>query len=129
MPTGLRQVMVPAEDFERAVAFYRDVVGLELLTTFVPPGLAFFDLDGVRLLIETGATPSMSVIYLSVDDIQAETERLRTAGATVTGEPHLIHRDDDGVFGAPGVEEWMAFFLDSEGNTVGLSERRAPERA
>jgi methylmalonyl-CoA/ethylmalonyl-CoA epimerase len=126
MVLGLRQVMLPAEDFDRAVAFYRDVVGLELLATFTPPGLAFFDLGGVRLLIETGTAPSTSVIYLSVDDLEAETARLRAAGAVVTGEPHLIHRDDDGIFGARGVEEWMAFFVDSEGNAFGLSERRAP---
>lgn len=117
--------MLPAVDLDRATAFYRDVVGLPLLAEFTPPGLAFFSLDGVRLLVERGDAPSASVIYLSVDDIEAETERLRRAGVTITSEAHLIHRDDDGVFGERGVEEWMAFFVDSEGNTVGLSERRA----
>jgi methylmalonyl-CoA/ethylmalonyl-CoA epimerase len=124
MAPGLRQVMLPAVDLDRAVAFYRDVVGLPVLAEFDPPGLAFFDLRGVRLLVERGAAPSASVIYLAVDDVEAEVERLRSAGVTISGEPHLIHRDDDGVFGDRGVEEWMAFFADSEGNTVGLSERR-----
>jgi methylmalonyl-CoA/ethylmalonyl-CoA epimerase len=36
----------------------------------------------------------------------------------------MIFRDDDGTFGDPGIEEWMAFFRDSEGNLVGLVERR-----
>lgn len=118
--------MLPATDLERAVAFYRDVVGLPLLAEFDPPGLVFFDLRGVRLLVERGSAPSSSVIYLAVDDLAAETERLRGLGVTITGEPHMIHRDDDGVFGERGIEEWMAFFTDSEGNTVGLSERRSP---
>jgi methylmalonyl-CoA/ethylmalonyl-CoA epimerase len=116
--------MNPVGDLDRAVAFYKDALQLELMARFDPPGLAFFDLQGVRLLLEHGATPSASVLYLAVDDVVAETERLRAAGVTVTGEPHLIHRDDEGFFGSPGVEEWMSFFTDSEGNTLGLSERR-----
>jgi len=124
MPTGLRQVMMPVTDLDRAVAFYRDVVGLRLLARFDPPGLVFFDLGGVRLLLERGSPPSGSVLYLAVDDVTKATEQLGERGATVVAEPHLIHRDDDGLFGDRGVEEWMAFFTDSEGNTVGLSERR-----
>jgi methylmalonyl-CoA/ethylmalonyl-CoA epimerase len=124
MPKGLRQVMMPVTDLDRAVAFYGDVVGLRLLARFDPPGLVFFDLGGVRLLLERGSPPSASVLYLAVDDVTAATEHIRESGATVIAEPHLIHRDDDGLFGDRGVEEWMAFFTDSEGNTVGLSERR-----
>ena len=33
-------------------------------------------------------------------------------------------RDDEGTFGPRGTEEWMAFFRDSEGNLLGLVERR-----
>lgn len=123
---ALRQVMVPVADLDRAVAFYRDVVGLRLIARFDPPGLAFFDLDGVRLLLERGPVPSGSVLYLAVDDVAAAVARLREAGVEITGEPHLIHRDDDGAFGEPGTEEWMAFVADSEGNTLGLAERRSP---
>lgn len=122
---ALRQVMVPVDDLDRAVAFYRDVLRLPLLGRFDPPGLAFFDLAGVRLLLENGATPSAGALYLAVDDVDAEVERLREHGATVVGEPHVIHTDD-GTFGQPGTQEWMAFVLDSEGNTIGLSERRPP---
>ena len=45
---------------------------------------------------------------------------------TLTSEPHMIFRDDAGQFGDAGVEEWMAFCQDTEGNTVGFVERRAP---
>ena len=118
--------MVPVDDLDRARRFYTEIVGLREIARFDPPGLVFVDLGGVRLLLERGATPSSSVLYLSVDDIAAETERLRAAGATITGEPHVIFTDADGTFGAKGAEERMAFFTDSEGNTVGLSERRLP---
>lgn len=118
----LQQVAQRAEDFDRAVAFYRDMLGLRLIARFDPPGLAFFDLDGVRLLIERGAPTAL--IYLTTDDIEDRVETLRSAGVTIESEPHVIFRDDDGTFGEPGVEEWMAFFRDSETNLVGLVERR-----
>ena len=118
----LQQVAQRAEDFDRAVKFYRDTLGLPLIAQFDPPGLAFFGLDGVRLLIERGA-PS-ALIYLATDDIDARVESLRSAGVKIDSEPHMIFRDEEGTFGQPGVEEWMAFFRDSEGNLVGLVARR-----
>ena len=65
-------------------------------------------------------------VMVPVADLDATTERLRSRGVTIAGEPHLIHRDDDGDYGPPHAEEWMAFVVDSEGNTIGLSERRTP---
>jgi methylmalonyl-CoA/ethylmalonyl-CoA epimerase len=118
--------MVPVDDLDRAVTFYRDVLRLPLVARFDPPGLAFFDLGGVRLLLEHGSTPSSGALYLAVDDLEAEVERLRQRAVAIVGEPHLIHRDDDGTFGPATTEEWMAFVTDSEGNTIGLSERRPP---
>ena len=93
--------MLPVDDLDRAVAFYQDALQLKPIARFDPPGLAFFDLHGVRLLLEDGTTPSASVLYLAVDDVVAETERLRAAGVQITGEPHLIHRDDEGPSAAP----------------------------
>ncbi|HSM01289.1 MAG TPA: VOC family protein [Acidimicrobiia bacterium] len=119
--TRLHQVAQKAEDLDRATAFYRDVLGLRHIASFDPPGLAFFDLGGTRLLIERGA-PS-SLIYLAVPDIEAAVSDLRDQGVEITSEPHRIFDDADGTFGEPA-EEWMAFFEDSEGNLVGLVERR-----
>lgn len=121
---GLNQVAQRVEDLDRAVAFYRDEVGLRLIARFDPPGLAFFDLDGTRLLLEAGA--QQATLYLTVDDIDATVESLANDGVQVVSEPHLIFTDAEGVFGAKGVEEWQAFFEDSEGNLVGLVERRSP---
>jgi methylmalonyl-CoA/ethylmalonyl-CoA epimerase len=123
-PLVLRQVAQRAADLDRAVAFYGDVLGLELLARFDPPGIAFFDLGGTRLLLEGGA-PS-AILYLATDDIEAAVERLERQGVEILERPQMIQRDDAGDFGPPGHEEWMAFFSDSEGNTLAYSERRPP---
>lgn len=115
---SLRQVAQHADDLDRATAFYRDVLGLRHIATFDPPGLVFFDLDGVRLLIEKGA-PS-AVLYLSTDNLEGDVARLRERGVVIVEEPHLIYTDD-GTFGTPGAEVRMAGFKDSEGNVVCLS--------
>ena len=120
----LHQIAQHVDDLDRAVAFYRDTLGLAFIARFDPPGLAFFDLGNTRLLLEPGA-PS-AILYLEVDDIASHTQSLRTAGVEFVDEPHLIHRDDAGRFGPAGTEEWMAFFRDSEQNLLGLVERRAP---
>lgn len=123
MVTHLRQVALHVDDLDRAVTFYRDVVGLHLIARFDPPGLAFFELGGTRLLLEAGA-PS-SLLYLGVDDVAGMTEHLRRAGVTIESEPHVIHVDEKGDFGPAGEAEEMSFFRDSENNLVGLAGRRA----
>lgn len=124
---GIIQIAQHAEDLERATAFYRDTLGLEVISRFDPPGLVFMRLGEVRLLLERGA--SSATIYLSVTDIESETTSLRDKGVEIVGDPHLIHIDETGDFGAPGTEEWMAFIRDSEGNLLGLVERRPSEAA
>jgi predicted enzyme related to lactoylglutathione lyase len=117
--TGLStigQIAVPVQDLDRAVEFYRDVLGLPLLFQ-APPGLAFFDAGGIRLLIERPpekefAHPS-SVIYFKVDDIQAMHGAMLERGVAFRREPHLIAR-------LPDHDLWMAFFSDGEGNTHAL---------
>ena len=121
--TSLRQVAQHVEDLDRAIGFYRDVIGLELIARFDPPGLGFFELAGTRLLLEAGAPRAM--LYLGVDDVVAATDLLRAKHVTIESEPHVIHIDVDGQFGAAGEAEEMAFFRDSEGNLVGLASRRA----
>ena len=121
---GLRQVAQRAADIDRAVAFYGDVLGLVLIARFDPPGIAFFDLGGVRLMLEGGALST--VLYLATDDIEASVEALERQNVEILERPQMIQRDDAGDFGPPGTEEWMAFFTDSEGNTLAYSERRPP---
>jgi catechol 2,3-dioxygenase-like lactoylglutathione lyase family enzyme len=112
----LGQVSLLARDVARAERFYRDILGLPHVFTFGE--LAFFDCAGTRLFIRAVADaewrPS-SILYFRVDDIAAQVAALADAGVTITGQPHVIYRDD-----AAATEEWMAFFEDPEGNTLAL---------
>ena len=120
----VHQIAQHADDLDRAVAFYRDTLGLAFIARFDPPGLAFFDLGNTRLLLETAA--ASVVLYFEVDDIDANYRSLAAAGVEIVAEPHSIHRDEAGDFGPVGGEEWMTFFRDSEQNLLALVERRAP---
>ena len=120
---GLLQVAQHAEDLDRAVAFYRDTLGLPFIARFDPPGLAFLDLGNTRLLLEANAPTA--VLYLEVDDITAAHRRLLDAGVDTIGDPHLIHTDTAGDLGPTGTETWMTFFHDTEGNTLAYVETRA----
>ena len=78
----------------------------------------------MRFRHEQSAGPA--TLYLWVDDIDAAVAELRGRGVEFAGEPHLIHADTDGTFGAPGEEEWMAFFHDPSGNTLALATKICP---
>jgi methylmalonyl-CoA/ethylmalonyl-CoA epimerase len=117
----LVQVAQRADDLARATEFYRRLLGAEPSAQFDPPGLVFFDLDGVRLLLDRVA-PS-ALIYLAVDDVRSRVEELRSDGVAIEGEPHVIFSHADETLGPAGTDEWMAFVRDSEGNTVGLVSR------
>ena len=121
----LHQVAQRVEDRRRAVAFYRDVVGLPLLGEYDPPGLSFLDLGrGTRLLLEELA--SSAVLYIGVDDIRRRRASMEAAGVEFLDEIHRIHVHE-GQLGQPaGTEEWMTFFRDSEGNVSALCEYRTP---
>jgi methylmalonyl-CoA/ethylmalonyl-CoA epimerase len=118
----LVQIAQHVEDLDRATAFYRDLLGSDPTATYDPPGLVFFDLDGMRLLLDRGA-PS-ALLYLAVEDIEGTVSRLRAAGVSVEGEPRVIFTHEDDTLGPAGTDEWMGFVRDSEGNLVGLVERR-----
>lgn len=123
MTGRLRQISLHVLDVDRAVEFYRDVLDLTLIARF--GSLAFFDLDGVRLLVSTpeGALRGNSVLYLAVDDLASRRALLESRGVHFVDEPHRIFDDPTGIFGEPGHAEWMTFFEDPEGNLLALSAR------
>jgi len=92
----LMQVAQRATTLDRAIEFYRDVLGCELLAHFDPPGLVFFDAGQVRLLLEAAA-PS-ALLYLRVDDVRTAIEELRGRGVEIISEPHEIFVDTEGTF-------------------------------
>jgi len=110
------QIAVPVADIDRAVAFYRDTLGMQFLFQ-APPGLGFFDCSGVRLMLDAAETPPSekysSVIYYKVSDINSAFDELSKRGVSFEKQPHLIAK-------MPDHELWMAFFRDPDGNLLAL---------
>ena len=113
----LVQVAQHADDLDRAARFYSLLLRTEPTGRFDPPGLLFFDLEGVRLLLDHAA-PS-ALIYLQVDNVHATLERLDGEAQIVT-PPHVVFVHEDDTLGPAEHEEWQAFVRDPEGNTVGI---------
>jgi predicted enzyme related to lactoylglutathione lyase len=119
----LVQIAQHADDLDRASDFYTALLEQRPSARFDPAGLLFFDLDGVRLLLDRNA-PS-SLLYLHVDNVHETLERLAGA-AHVVSHPHVIFRHDDDTLGPADHDEWQAFIEDSEGNTIGLVAFQRP---
>lgn len=112
---GLGQVSLFVRDAARAESFYRDVVGLDHLYTFGQ--LVFFALGDTRLYLHAVGDAEWvpgSLLYLMVDDLEAERDRLIADGVDFLDEPHRIHTHPDGR------EEWMSHFEDPDGNRLVL---------
>ena len=118
----IHQIALLAEDISASVAFYREKVGARFIAKFDPPGLAFFDVGGTRLMLERNAPKG--TLYFRVDDIDVAYSDMRSRGVEFIDEPHLIYRDEEGLFGLAGEEEWMAFFNDPSKNLLAIAERR-----
>jgi methylmalonyl-CoA/ethylmalonyl-CoA epimerase len=116
MLSRIAQIAVSVADLEKSKAFYRDKLGIRLLFE-APPGLAFFDCDGIMLMLAAAnerepARPG-SVLYFAVEDIQAAYEDLKTRGVAFIDEPHRVA--DLGKF-----ELWMSFFRDPDDTVLAI---------
>jgi methylmalonyl-CoA/ethylmalonyl-CoA epimerase len=112
----IEQIALPVYDLDRALDFYRSKLGMKFL--FQAGNLAFFDCDGVRLMLSTPedntAPRPGSIMYFKVPEIHQAYRTLVERGVPFEDEPHFIA--DMGDF-----EIWMAFFRDSEQNTLAIS--------
>ena len=110
------QIGLAVSDLEKAVAFYREKLGLKHLFS-APPGLAFFAAGEVRLMLTTPEKPESerftSAIYFKVADIQQARDALASRGVTFEAEPHRVAK-------LPDHELWMAFLRDPDQNLLGL---------
>lgn len=110
------QIMIPIENFDRGIAFYRDTLGLNFLFA-APPQMAFFMCGAVRLLV--GVRPQDqpaergSAIYFQVKDIRGIFDSLSAKGVHFSADPHVVNR-------TPKSELWLAEFKDPDGNLLAL---------
>jgi catechol 2,3-dioxygenase-like lactoylglutathione lyase family enzyme len=120
---GLFEAHLSVRDFERSVAFYRDVVGLELGIAQPERPAAFFWVGGrgrsMMGVFGAGSGPlpkSHHVAFeVKLEDVLAAPQRLRSADITIygaAGEP----------INEPIVFAWMpaasVFFDDPDGNNL-----------
>jgi len=110
MVDGVAAVWVPVTDMGRAVAFYRDVLGLDVTET--DPDWSEVDANGLKLGLnarekaEQGGGGGAVVTFQPGTSIDDEVQRLTRAGVSFTG----------GI----SDHEWgrIAPFKDSEGNDL-----------
>ena len=109
------QIAIVVHDVERATAYYRDVLGMRFL--FAYPGLAFFDCDGVRIMLSLPEKKEFdhpsSILYFRVADIQSAYKTLREREVQFDDEPHIVAR-------MPDHDLWMCFFRDPDENVLAL---------
>jgi predicted enzyme related to lactoylglutathione lyase len=118
--SGIRQIAVTVSDVDKALGFYRDILGLEFL--FAPNAdLAFVQAGDTRIMLSTpqgaGAVGANSILYFSVEDIEDTFEELVRSGAGPERAPALAAQ-------MPDHELWIGFLRDPDGNLVGLLEEK-----
>ena len=119
--TGVDFVSVPTQDFERAVAFYGETLGLERSVYRPQHPFAEFETGTVTFSIINPVTmgigefkPNANHVALHVDDVAESRSLLEGRGVKFHGDTL-----DTGVC-------HMAIFSDPDGNALMLHHRYAP---
>jgi catechol 2,3-dioxygenase-like lactoylglutathione lyase family enzyme len=113
-------------DVERAKQFYRDTLGLRLVSE-EPPFALVFDAHGIMLRLGMGKElpPAFgTVLGWQVPDAAAAARELQQAGVRFERYDYM-KQDDLGIWTAPTGAK-VAWFKDPDGNILSISEH--PER-
>lgn len=120
--SGTPVAFICVSDRERALAFYRDVLGLELRSS--DPFGDFLELEGALLrmtvLPDYKAHPH-PVLGWNVRDIEARVASMRDRGIVFTVYEGL-NQDELGIWTAPDGQSKVAFFADPDGNMLSVSQ-------
>lgn len=105
---------IPVDDAERAKSFYSEALGWEMTgfgdeAYWLVQAGAEDERGADGALIGRGDLHRTPVLIIGVDDIDAAAGRVEKAGG------RLVHEKQE----IPGVG-WSAYFVDTEGNTIGL---------
>ena len=105
----------------RALAFYRDVLGLELVEE--TPFAVVLDAGGTTLRltpVEDLRPQPFTVLGWTVDDVTTAVRDLAARGAVMTRYAGM-EQDADGVWTTPAGAR-IAWFTDPDGNTLSLTQ-------
>jgi predicted enzyme related to lactoylglutathione lyase len=120
MVKGVDFVAFQTKDFDGAMTFYGETLGLPRSVHVPDRGFAEFETGNLTLSIIDSAKmgmehhPSLGPVALHVDDVAQARAQLEDAGVQFRGDTF-----DTGVC-------HMAFFHDSDGNALMLHHRYAP---
>jgi len=112
---------VPVSNAEKARAFYRDRLGLRLVSE--DPFALVFDVEGVmlRATLVSGFTPQpFTVLGWQVQDARAMANNMTGGGIVLERYPGLS-QDKDGLWQAPG-GALIGWFKDPDGNLLSITQ-------
>jgi catechol 2,3-dioxygenase-like lactoylglutathione lyase family enzyme len=109
-------------DVNRAKSFYRDTLGLRLVSE-EPPFALVFDANGIMLRLGMGKELPQApgtVLGWQVPDVDSVVQNLKAAGVQFE-RYDFLKQDDSGVWTSPTGAR-IAWFKDPDGNTLSVSE-------
>ena len=121
-PTAAVATM-PAQDFERAVRFYAEVIGLEPVEASDEEARYRVGDSEFVVFPSTGkASGDHTQVGFDVDDIESAVTALRDNGVTFEEYDLPGFKTSEGIVELEG--EKAAWFKDSEGNLVSIVQRK-----
>jgi catechol 2,3-dioxygenase-like lactoylglutathione lyase family enzyme len=117
--------VLPAMDLARARKFYHDMLGMDPVEEHMEERLVTYEVDGAHFDIyetENAGTAKNTQLCFETDDLNAEMQRMRDLGVMFEEfEIPGYMKTENGV--VTNSESMTAWFRDSEGNFICLSQR------
>jgi predicted enzyme related to lactoylglutathione lyase len=107
---------LPAENLEESKKFYSEILGLKLKFDFSTQGMIAFNVGNEEpaiILKDKNKFPNVKpTIWIEVDDVKEQFEKLRLKGVQFLSEPFKIRTG------------WAVEFTDPSGNNIGITDYR-----
>jgi catechol 2,3-dioxygenase-like lactoylglutathione lyase family enzyme len=115
-------ILICTRDRERATAFYRDVLGLGLVSE--DKFAVVLDVGGIMLRVSPVADfvpHEHSILGFRVPDVTATVKALREKGVVFNIYPYF-KQDELGIWTVPGGSTHVAWFKDPDGNVLSITD-------
>ena len=107
-------LFLPAESFEESKSFYSELLGLETKFEFADQGMIAFKVGNEEpaiILKDKSKFPNAKpTIWIEVEDVKEEYEKLKLKGVRFLSEPFKIKTG------------WAAEFIDPSRNVLGIAD-------
>jgi predicted enzyme related to lactoylglutathione lyase len=116
--------MIPASALDRARGFYEGTLGLSP-TQELADGVMYTCAKGSSFMIypsQFAGTAQNTAMGWQVDDLEAEMAELRSRGVVFEEYDYPSMKTVNGVYEVPGTSIKSAWFKDSEGNILALTQ-------